>query len=288
MVSEGMAQVVARNCLLCLPFILAVREEAERKGEGAAGDSAAVEISSNDYEPSEKDIIYAEGVTQSNGLVSVEFSVDDRTPISIFYDENVQCPPLTKYQLVRTNSNWLKSGCKWLEMFEDVRAVIFCVALSDYDVMEVAHFTDSMCNKMLASRDMFETLVQHPSFRDIPFLLLLNKYDAFEQKISQVPLNVCKWFEDFCPAKLHCNNQSLAHQAYYYVAVKFKQLYASITGQKLYVCQTRALERTSVDEALKFVQEVLKWDEVRDEFLYGLMADDSFDSTDVTSYEKQD
>ncbi|KAM3381497.1 extra-large guanine nucleotide-binding protein 3 isoform X1 [Capsicum galapagoense] len=265
----------------------AIQETYKRRGElHFLPDTAnyfldqALEISSNEYEPSEKDILYAEGVTPSNGLASLEFSFDDHSPMSEIYGDDLESQPSwTKYQLIRISSKGVHDSGKWLEMFEDVKVVVFCVALSDYDLAWTRNDGTSE-NKMLAIRDVFESLVTHSSFEDASFVLLLNKYDRFEDKINQVPLTVCDWFHDFRPFRHRQNNQALANQAYYYVAVKFKQLYASITGKKLFVWPTRALERTSVEEAFRYIREILMWDEEKKR-MYRMTEDDSFSSTET-------
>ncbi|GLU19956.1 hypothetical protein SLE2022_361760 [Rubroshorea leprosula] len=247
----------------------------------------AVHILRTDYEPSGLDILHAEGVTSSNGLACLDFSFPQSTA-----DENIdtadQHDSLLRYQLIRVQARGLGENCKWLEMFEDVGLVIFCVNLSDYD-----QFSVDGTNKMLQIRRFFESIVTHPTFEQMDFLLVLNKFDLFEEKIEEVPLSQCDWFDDFHPVISNNrpnsntnsnsinNNPSLGQLGFHYIAVKFKKLFSSLTGRKLYVSLVNGLEPESVDSALKFAREILKWDEERAIFS---LTECSMYSTEASSF----
>ncbi|XP_015890089.3 extra-large guanine nucleotide-binding protein 1 [Ziziphus jujuba] len=234
----------------------------------------AVDVLRVDYEPSDLDILYAEGVTSSNGLSCVDFSFPQ--PDS---DEDIDPADrhdhLLRYQLIRVHARGLGENCKWLEMFEDIGMIIFCVALSDYDQVS----TDGngiFTNRILLARRFFESIVTHPTFDQMDFLLILNKFDLFEEKIERIPLTECDWFNDFHPVmSRHRPNTnsinsspSLGQLACHYIGVKFKRLYSSLTGRKLFVSVVRGLEPKSVDASLKYGREILKWYEDKSDFGY--------------------
>lgn len=226
----------------------------------------AVEISRVDYEPSDIDILYAEGIRFSNGIASVEFSFPQSVQDS-YMDTTDHNDPLKRYQLIRVHSSSLGNKCKWLEMFEEVDLVIYCVSLTDYCQFSYDTNGDAI-NNMLKSRNLFETIVNHPVSSEKDFLLILTKFDLLEERIEQVPLTRCEWFKDFNPvissnpnSNISNNtNASLAQRAFHYIASKFKGEFYSLTGNRLYVSRVSGLEADCVDEALKYAREILNWD----------------------------
>ncbi|EFH54946.1 predicted protein [Arabidopsis lyrata subsp. lyrata] len=222
----------------------------------------AIDVLTPDYEPSDLDILYAEGVTSSSGLASLDFSFP-QTASEENLDPSDHHDSLLRYQLIRVPSRGLGENCKWIDMFEDVGMVVFVVSMSDYDQV-----SEDGTNKMLLTKKLFESIITHPIFEHMDFLLILNKYDLLEEKVERVPLSHCKWFQDFNPVVSHHRgsnngNPTLGQLAFHFMAVKFKRFYSSLTGKKLFVSSSKSLDPNSVDSSLKLAMEILKWSEER-------------------------
>ncbi|KFK30081.1 hypothetical protein AALP_AA7G214100 [Arabis alpina] len=229
-----------------------------------------LEISRAEYVPSEMDILQAEGLSSMEGLSCVEFSFplagqEDTLEEEYQHDSNM------KYQLIRLNPRSLGENWKWLDMFEDTDLVIFCVSLTDYGEY-IEDNNGVLINKMIANKQLFESMVTHPSLADKRFLLVLTKFDLLEEKIEQLPLTTCEWFEDFNPLisqnQTSRHNPPMAQRAFHFVGFQFKRLYDSLVGPysmrlrsfkpKLFVSQA-SLESDTVDNALRYAREILKW-----------------------------
>lgn len=77
---------------------------------------------------------------------------------------------------------------KWLHYFEDVTAIIFCTALSGYDlVLE----EDAGVNRMVESLKLFDSICNNRWFVTTPIIIFLNKMDIFKHKITSSPLKFC-------------------------------------------------------------------------------------------------
>jgi len=76
---------------------------------------------------------------------------------------------------------------KWLNCFEDVTAVIFCVAMSEYDKFL---YEDHSKNRMHEACELFEQTMNSKWFAGSGLILFLNKSDLFKEKIKTVDLKV--------------------------------------------------------------------------------------------------
>jgi hypothetical protein len=81
---------------------------------------------------------------------------------------------------------------KWIHCFENVTAVLFVAAISEYDQVL---FEDESTSRMVEALNLFEEICNSQWFRETAMILFLNKRDLFQEKIKKVPLS--KYFPDY-------------------------------------------------------------------------------------------
>jgi hypothetical protein len=173
------------------------------------------------------------------------------------------------------NGNGIGNGCKWLDMFEGINAVVFCVALDAYDLSWTDEKSSSQ-NIMILSRSLLENILEYPCFRGKPVILFLNKYDAFRKKVAEIPLTKCEWFADFNPVSVSRSTPKIiAPLAYAYIAHKFKRHFEIVACRKVFTVKLNALEWKSVEEAFQYVNDVLIWERMKNDESLSVPVTDS-------------
>ncbi|CAB1455521.1 unnamed protein product [Pleuronectes platessa] len=125
-------------------------------------------IGATDYQPTEQDILRTR--VKTTGIVETHFTFKN-----------------LHFRLFDVGGQRSERK-KWIHCFEDVTAIIFCVALSGYD--QVLH-EDETTNRMHESLKLFDSICNNKWFDDTSIILFLNKKDIFESKITKSPLSIC-------------------------------------------------------------------------------------------------
>ena len=81
---------------------------------------------------------------------------------------------------------------KWIHCFDNVTAVIFVAAVSEYDQVL---YEDNTQNRMEEALNLFEEICNSRWFTETSMILFLNKCDLFEKKFYEVPMN--DFFPDY-------------------------------------------------------------------------------------------
>ncbi|KAM9855377.1 guanine nucleotide-binding protein G(i) subunit alpha isoform 1-T3 [Aulostomus maculatus] len=146
----------------------------DRSREYQLNDSAAYylndldRICQQDYVPTQQDVLRTR--VKTTGIVETQFTIKD------FF-----------FKLFDVGGQRSERK-KWIHCFEEVTAIIFCVALSDYDLVLAE---DEEMNRMQESMKLFDSICNNKWFRNTAIILFLNKKDLFEEKVSRSPLTIC-------------------------------------------------------------------------------------------------
>jgi GTPase SAR1 family protein len=84
---------------------------------------------------------------------------------------------------------------KWINCFDNVNAVLYFVAISEYDQVL---YEDSAVNRMRESMDMFKKIANE-YFPSHSIILFFNKMDKLQEKVKSV--DVAKYFDKFSGPK---------------------------------------------------------------------------------------
>ncbi|XP_051550596.1 guanine nucleotide binding protein (G protein) alpha v1 [Myxocyprinus asiaticus] len=154
------------HALCCLWADQGVRSAAARGYEYELNDSALYffenmgRIIAPDYMPTETDVLRVR--LRTTGVIETQFKV--KHLVFRMYDVGGQ----------RTERR------KWISCFEDVRAVLFVVSLSGYDMTLVE---DPSMNRLKESLKLFSSICNNVFFRCTSMILFMNKIDLFQEKI---------------------------------------------------------------------------------------------------------
>jgi len=181
-------------------------------------------IADNSYVPTVQDVLRSRART--TGIIETEFTVGK-----------------IKFNMVDVGGQRSERR-KWLHCFTDVTAVIFVVALSEYDQKL---YEDETTNRMFEALKLFKDICNTKWFVDTAIILFLNKKDLFATKIQTVSLKVC--FEDYTGANTE-------EEASRYIEDQFLQQNEN-PKKLIYVHHTCATDTKNVSVVFKAVQDII-------------------------------
>lgn len=130
---------------------------------------------------------------------------------------------------------------KWIHCFDNVQAVLFVAAMSEYDQQL---YEDETQNRMEEALLLFHEICNSKFFAETSMILFLNKSDLFREKMKTIDLKVC--FEDYTGGLDYDNGVKYLKQMFMdRNETQEKQIYIHVT------CATDTTNVRFVFEAVK-------------------------------------
>ncbi|KFP48315.1 Guanine nucleotide-binding protein G(t) subunit alpha-3, partial [Cathartes aura] len=209
-----------------------------RAAEYQLNDSAAYylndldRLAMPDYVPSEQDVLHSR--VKTTGIIETQFS---------FKDLNFRMFDVGGQRSERK---------KWIHCFEGVTCIIFCAALSAYDMVLVE---DKEVNRMHESLQLFNSICNHKCFAATSIVLFLNKKDLFQEKIKKVHLNIC--FPEY-------NGLNTFEDAGNYIKKQFLDLNIRKEDKEIYSHLTCATDTQNVKFVFDAVTDIIIKENLKD------------------------
>ncbi|KAI9299765.1 guanine nucleotide-binding protein subunit alpha [Cunninghamella echinulata] len=140
---------------------------------------------------------------------------------------------------------------KWIHCFENVTAIIFLVAISEYDQVLIE---DETVNRMQEALTLFDSICNSRWFVKTSVILFLNKIDIFKEKLPKHPLK--ESFPDF-------NGPNTYDAAADYILNRFVSLNQSDSKQ-IYTHFTCATDTEQIKFVMAAVNDIIIQNSLRD------------------------
>ncbi|KAJ3268427.1 guanine nucleotide-binding protein subunit alpha [Borealophlyctis nickersoniae] len=129
-------------------------------------------IAAPDYVPTDQDVLRSR--VKTTGITETHFHIGDLT-----------------YRMFDVGGQRSERK-KWIHCFENVTAIVFLVAISEYDQVLVE---DETVNRMQEALTLFDSICNSRWFVKTSIILFLNKIDLFKEKLGRSPME--KYFPDY-------------------------------------------------------------------------------------------
>ncbi|XP_070601221.1 guanine nucleotide-binding protein G(t) subunit alpha-2 isoform X1 [Erythrolamprus reginae] len=237
-VEEGTMPPELTTCIKKLWVDAGVQACFERAAEYQLNDSAAYylnqldRITAPNYLPNEQDVLRSR--VKTTGIIETKFSVKD-----------------LNFRMFDVGGQRSERK-KWIHCFEGVTCIIFCGALSAYDMVLVE---DDDMNRMHESLHLFNSICNHKFFAATSIILFLNKKDLFEEKIKKVHLSIC--FPDY-------DGPNTFEDAGNYIKLQFLDLNMRKDAKEIYSHMTCATDTQNVKFVFDAVTDVIIKENLKD------------------------
>jgi len=173
-----------------------------------------------DYSPTVEDIIKCR--TKTTGIADLSFNMDG-----------------VEFRLIDVGGQRSERK-KWISCFQNLTAILFVVALSEYD-QKLRE--DSDVNRMHESMKLFRGVVANEALHHVHMILFFNKDDIFKEKISKSHLK--DTFPDY-------DGDSSYESAYEFIKTKF----TSMNTNPDRTIHTQTTIATDIDNIRKVMDDV--------------------------------
>eukprot|EP00767_Chilomastix_cuspidata_P006515 gnl/Chilomastix_cuspidata/691.p2 GENE.gnl/Chilomastix_cuspidata/691~~gnl/Chilomastix_cuspidata/691.p2 ORF type:complete len:352 (+),score=170.69 gnl/Chilomastix_cuspidata/691:55-1110(+) len=183
------------------------------------------EVGRRGYVPSTQDILRSRLVTRS--IFETNFEFGD-----------------LRFQMVDVGGQRVERK-KWIHCFTDVTAIIFFVAVSEYDQQLLE---DPTQNRMHESLILFRQICNSSWFRELSIILFLNKKDIFAEKVRRASIACC--FPDYRGPQEY-------RPAIEFIAKKFKALNKFADRKQVYPYFTCATDTENIKRVFHAVRDII-------------------------------